>query len=431
MFSSSNHHQNYQQKEEQHLYGRYNRKINKEKQVNFATSNNVDSEKRLETILKGLEDRVQIGKDNLYKLQYQRSDLEFELKSLQDEKMILDGSLLEAKKDETFVREKERQINKEFMELATKNRGNGRVNPEPFITRTLIIGQELFSSLLRDVTIEETARMAFEAQVSRIQIETAAKEVERNKLQERILILQTDCDVDLEQQQIIYDEINVLQKRSHSLDAQILMLMEWRKSLINQILAVYAAIKQRQTHVFDSSSSFPSPPESPSLFSWKPAEKNVDFESVWHQIDDFLPAVEKDKTDSTLSTSFVSASSLSLSTSNRDISSSDSSTTFYSTLSSAYSQESLSSPSFEQMMDNLVLSPAESVLKNRFTKELAAETKLASKTDICKEYKIVAAAKEGKEDDPNAYQMELNAIYIILFAVFLLLIYRFICIEDV
>uniref|UniRef100_A0A914QPG3 Uncharacterized protein n=1 Tax=Panagrolaimus davidi TaxID=227884 RepID=A0A914QPG3_9BILA len=88
MFSSSNHHQHYQQEEEPHLYGRYNRKINKEKQVKSATSNNDDSEypeKRLETILKGLEARVQIGKDNLYKLHYQRSDLEFELKSLQDE----------------------------------------------------------------------------------------------------------------------------------------------------------------------------------------------------------------------------------------------------------------------------------------------------------------------------------------------------------
>uniref|UniRef100_A0AC35GP36 Uncharacterized protein n=1 Tax=Panagrolaimus sp. PS1159 TaxID=55785 RepID=A0AC35GP36_9BILA len=68
--SSSNH---YQQEEEPHRYGR---KINKEKQVNSATFNSEYPEKRLETILKGLEDRVQLGKDNLYKLQYQRSDLE-------------------------------------------------------------------------------------------------------------------------------------------------------------------------------------------------------------------------------------------------------------------------------------------------------------------------------------------------------------------
>uniref|UniRef100_A0A914PH14 Uncharacterized protein n=1 Tax=Panagrolaimus davidi TaxID=227884 RepID=A0A914PH14_9BILA len=78
--------------------------------------------------------------------------------------------------------------------------------------------------------------------------------------------------------------------------------------------------------------------------------------------------------------------------SSRIISSSDSSTTdvsFRSTLSSASSQESLSSPRFE-------------------------------------------AAKEGKEkeEDPKAYQMEFNAIYIFLFAVFSLIIHRFIR-EDV
>uniref|UniRef100_A0AC35GNQ3 Uncharacterized protein n=1 Tax=Panagrolaimus sp. PS1159 TaxID=55785 RepID=A0AC35GNQ3_9BILA len=495
--------------------------------------------------------------------------------------MILDGSLLEAKKGEAFVREKERQINEEFMELTTKNCGNGKINPGPFIKRTLIIGRELFSLLLRDVAIEETARKAFEARVSRIQIETAKKAVERNKLQERVLILQTDCEVDLEQQRIIYDEINILQKRSESLDAQISMLTEWRKSLENQILAVRAAIKQRQKHVSDLSCSFSSPPESPlPPSSFKQAERNVDFEKVWHQTDDFLPAVEKEealdeekisypsdsfssppqdsppttfhrtckkinknysgflekvwnqkgnsspsvqeeedsfdeeetkiefprsslmvredindfvsqkqsgsqlisvnsskdyKTDSTLSTtSSVSASNLSLTTSSRDISSqydssSDSSNvSLCSTQSSASSQESLSSPRFEKIMDKiadldkLVLSPSFSpipskhepqkhaeksgndfsihqklsnqspaAIKTRSTKELPVETKLPSKTE---EYKIVEAVKEGEEkeeEDPNEYQMEVNAIYIFLFAVFALLIYRFIRIENV
>uniref|UniRef100_A0A914PZJ2 Uncharacterized protein n=1 Tax=Panagrolaimus davidi TaxID=227884 RepID=A0A914PZJ2_9BILA len=353
------------------------------------------------------------------------------------------------------------------------------------------------------------------------------------------------------------------------------MLTEWRKSLENQILAVRAAIKQRQKHVSDSLCSFSSPPESPSQSSFKQVEKNVDFERVWHQTDDCIPAVkvldeekesyasdslssppqespptfhrtckkinknysgflekvwnQKDnsspsiqeeedvdeeetkiefprsslmvqedfdddffaqkesglqlisvnsskdcKTDSTLSTSSVSASNLSLSTSSRDISndsSSDSSNvSLCSTQSSASSQESLSSPSFEKIMDKildldkLVLSPScspvpskqepqaeksennvaihqklskespvKSAIETRSTKVLPLETKIPSKNDFCKEYKIVEAVKEGeeKEEDPNEYQMEVNAIYIFLFAVFSLLIFRFIRFENV
>uniref|UniRef100_A0A914XVI7 Uncharacterized protein n=1 Tax=Panagrolaimus superbus TaxID=310955 RepID=A0A914XVI7_9BILA len=167
--------------------------------------------------------------EKIFKLRYQRADLEFELNGLQDEKMTLDDALSEDKKGEAFVRRKERQIN----------------------AQTLILGRELFSLLLRDVAIEETSRKAFETRVARIEIETAKKAAERNDLQERVLMLQTECQADLEQKRYVYDEIHVLQKRTDSLDAQISMLIEWRKSLEYQIKSVRTAIKQRQNIVSD------------------------------------------------------------------------------------------------------------------------------------------------------------------------------------
>uniref|UniRef100_A0AC34G6R9 Uncharacterized protein n=1 Tax=Panagrolaimus sp. ES5 TaxID=591445 RepID=A0AC34G6R9_9BILA len=208
---------------EEERLNQYHHQERHEKELN---SDSVYPEPRLVAILKGLEERVQAGRENLAKIRYRRADLEFELRGLQDEKMTLDDAIAEAKKGEALVREKERQINAEFMELSDDRQ---KSDPAPLIKRTLVLGRELFALLLRDVAIEETARKAFETRVTRIEIETAKKAAERHELQERVLMLQTECQADLEQKRYVYDEIHVLQKRTESLDAQISMLTEWRK----------------------------------------------------------------------------------------------------------------------------------------------------------------------------------------------------------
>uniref|UniRef100_A0A914YLQ6 Uncharacterized protein n=1 Tax=Panagrolaimus superbus TaxID=310955 RepID=A0A914YLQ6_9BILA len=144
---------------EEHCSHHLNQRHHGEHYQNQKNADPAYPEARLEGILKGLEERVNAGRENLSKLRYQRADLEFELNGLQDEKMTLDDALSEAKKGEAFVREKERQINADFMELSDDRK---KSDPAPLIKQTLILGRELFSLLLRDVAIEETSRKAFE-----------------------------------------------------------------------------------------------------------------------------------------------------------------------------------------------------------------------------------------------------------------------------
>uniref|UniRef100_A0AC34GSA7 Uncharacterized protein n=1 Tax=Panagrolaimus sp. ES5 TaxID=591445 RepID=A0AC34GSA7_9BILA len=215
---------------------------------NQLDSDPANPDPSLVAILRGLEERVKERRENLANIRNQRADLEFKLRGLQDEKMTLDGAIAEAKMGEELVREKESQINAAFMKLSD---GRRKSDSASLINKTLILGQELFSLLLRDSTIEETARKALETRVARIEIETAKKGEERHELQERFLTLQAECQAGLKQNQFVYDEIHVLQKRIESSDAQVSILTEWKKSLENQIKNVRAAVKQRQNNVPD------------------------------------------------------------------------------------------------------------------------------------------------------------------------------------
>uniref|UniRef100_A0AC34RKH6 Uncharacterized protein n=1 Tax=Panagrolaimus sp. JU765 TaxID=591449 RepID=A0AC34RKH6_9BILA len=201
---------------------------------------------RLETYYSNLVEQVEAAKNRFYATSEKREELEVFVDNLRHENQKLSDLLEESKQQEADAKEKEREIAEEFARL-TDSRRHCQIGP--LLRRSLDIGQELFQKLVRDYKIAEESHEVYQKEVERINGNVSERVVERNLLQERVLNLQIECEAEVEQKRLIYDETKDLEVRNEAFDAHIKMLTEWKQNLESQIFTVRSAIKASKKEV--------------------------------------------------------------------------------------------------------------------------------------------------------------------------------------